>query len=142
MKIAVAGGTGTVGRHVVAAARDRGHDVAVLTRAEGVDVTTGEGLVAALTGVDTVIDVTNSMALRAKTARRFFEAATQHLLDAEQATGVGHHLALSIVGIDGIDSSYYAGKLAQERAVAAGSVPFTIARAASSTSSSGSCSRA
>ena len=61
MKIAVAGGTGTVGRHVVAAARDRGHDVIVLTRAEGVDVTTGEGLSTALVGADAVIDVTNAM---------------------------------------------------------------------------------
>lgn len=130
VKIAVAGGTGTVGRHVVEAARGRGHDVVVLTRADGVDVTTGKGLAAALTGVDTVIDVTNTMTMSAKTARKFFQSATRHLLDAEHAAGVGHHLALSIAGIDGIESSYYAGKLAQERVIAAGSVPFTIARAA------------
>lgn len=130
MRIAVAGGTGTVGRHVVAAARERGHDVVVLSRSDGVDVTTGRGLTAALAGADAVIDVTNTTTFFARTARRFFETATHHLLAAERANGVGHHVALSIVGIDNIDASYYAGKIAQERAVMAGDVPYTIARAA------------
>ncbi|MFJ3405087.1 SDR family oxidoreductase [Promicromonospora sp. NPDC090134] len=130
MKIAVAGGTGTVGRHTVAAARERGHDVVVLSRSDGVDVTTGRGLTAALTGVDAVIDVTNTTTFFARKARRFFETATHHLLAAERTTGVGHHVALSIVGIDNIDASYYAGKIAQERAVMAGDAPYTIARAA------------
>lgn len=129
MRIAVAGGTGTVGRHVVTAARNRGHDVIVLARSRGADVSTGQGLVSALTGVDAVIDVTNKSTLSATAAREFFELATRHLLEAEEATGVGHHVALSIVGIDDIDASYYAGKLAQERAVASGRVPHTIARA-------------
>jgi len=130
MKIAVAGGTGTVGRHVVAAARERGHDVTVLTRSKGVDVTTGAGLVEALVGIEAVIDVTNLTTLSAKAARQFFQTATRNLLAVEERTGVAHHVALSIVGIDRIDASYYAGKLAQERAVAAGPVPYTIARAA------------
>ncbi len=130
MRIAVAGGTGTVGRYVVGAAQERGHDVVVLTRASGVDVVTGAGLGAALAGVDAVVDVTNTMTLSATKARQFFETATRHLLDAEEAARVGHHVALSIVGIDGIDASYYAGKRAQERAVEAGRVPFTTARAA------------
>jgi uncharacterized protein YbjT (DUF2867 family) len=130
VRIAVAGGTGTVGRHVVRAATDRGHEVSILSRASGIDVTTGEGLVAALADVDAVIDVTNRTTLSAGAARGFFEAATKRLLAAERATGVSHHVALSIVGIDGLDSSYYAGKLAQERAIAAGDVPHTIARAA------------
>ncbi|MEV0890002.1 SDR family oxidoreductase [Promicromonospora sp. MEB111] len=130
MRIAVAGGTGTVGRHVVAAARERGHDAVVLSRSDGVDVTTGRGLTAALHGVDVVIDVTNTTTFFASTARKFFETATHHLLAAERANGVGHHVALSIVGIDNIDASYYAGKIAQERAVMAGDVPYTIARAA------------
>lgn len=90
---------------------------------------TGVGLVDALQGVDAVIDVTNTTSLSAAKAKGFFETATRTLLAAEERAGVGHHVALSIVGIDGIDASYYAGKLAQERAVAAGSVPFTIARA-------------
>lgn len=129
MKIAVAGGTGTVGRHVVRSAAARGHEVSILSRAFGIDVTTGDGLLAGLSDVDAVIDVTNKVTLSAGAARAFFEAATRQLLAAEKAAGVGHHVALSIVGIDGIDSSYYAGKLAQERAVAAGDVPYTIARA-------------
>ncbi len=130
MRIAVAGGTGTVGRHVVSAAQARGHEVVVLSRATGVDVTTGAGLAQALQDADVVIDVTNHSTLSATKATEFFEAATRRLLEAEQATHVRHHVALSIVGIDDIDAGYYAGKLAQERAVAAGPVPFTIARAA------------
>lgn len=129
MRIAVAGGTGAVGRHTARAARERGHDVVVLSRADGVDVTTGRGLTAALRDVDTVVDVTNTTTFFARTSRRFFEAATHHLLAAGQANGVGHHVALSIVGIDGMDASYYAGKVAQERAVRAGQVPYTITRA-------------
>lgn len=119
-----------VGRHAVEAAQAAGHEVVVLSRSSGADVTAGVGLVGALRGVDAVIDVTNTTTLSAAKAIDFFETATRNLLAAEHAAGVGHHVALSIVGIDGIDSSYYAGKLAQERAVAAGSVPFTIARAA------------
>lgn len=130
MRIAVAGGTGTVGRHVVEAARAGGHEVVILTRHNGADVITGEGLSEALDGADAVIDVTNVFTLSAGKARQFFESATRNLMAAEKRAGVGHHIALSIVGIDAIDASYYAGKLAQERAVAAGDVPYTIARAA------------
>lgn len=130
MRIAIAGGTGTVGRHVVEAARAGKHDVVVLTRARGADVITGEGLTKALEGADAVIDVTNLVTTSAGRAREFFGTATRNLMKAEKAVGVGHHVALSIVGIDDIDSSYYAGKLAQERAVATGGVPYTIARAA------------
>ena len=130
MRIAVAGGTGTVGRFVVEAARAAGHDAVVLSRATGADVVTGRGLEAALAGADAVIDTTNAMSLSAKAASAFFTTASANLLAAEKAAGVGHHEALSIVGIDDIDASYYAGKLAQERTVQAGPVPFTIARAA------------
>lgn len=130
MRIAVAGGTGVVGRHVVEAARAAGHEVVVLSRSFGADVITGAGLDAALQGADAVIDVTNTTTLSAAKAVKFFETATRNLLAAESRAGVTHHVVLSIVGIDAIDASYYAGKLAQERAVAAGSVPFTIARAA------------
>lgn len=130
MRIAVAGGTGVVGRHVVGAAERAGHDVVVLARSRGVDVLSGEGLAAALSDVDAVIDATNSgTTLSTKKSTSFFETATGNLLAAESSAGVGHHVALSIVGIDDIDASYYAGKLAQERMVASGAVPFTIARA-------------
>lgn len=129
MKIAVAGGTGTVGRHVVAAAAARGHDLLTLSRRAGHDLETGAGLAGALDGVDAVIDVTSVVTTSARRSRAFFTTVTDHLFRAERDAGVGHHVALSIVGIDGIDAAYYAGKLAHERAVAAGSVPHTILRA-------------
>lgn len=130
MLIAVAGGTGVVGRHVVAAAHEHGHRTVVLSRGTGADVTTGVGVAEALTGVDALIDVTNIQTLSAGPARKFFETATHHLLTAEASAGVAHHVTLSIVGIDDLDQSYYAGKLAQERILAQAQVPSTIVRAA------------
>lgn len=124
MRIAVAGGTGVVGRHVVEIARARGHEVTVLARSQGVDLTTGEGL--NLTGIDAVVDVTSIQTTSARAATRFFTAVTGHLLAAERAAGVGHHLVLSIVGVDEAPFGYYAGKAAQERLVQAGGVPWTI----------------
>lgn len=129
MKIAIAGGTGTVGRLVVDAAQERWHEVVVLTRSNGVDVTAGSGIVAALAGVDVVIDVLNVTTLKKAEAVAFYETTTENLLDAERQAGVAHHVALSIVGIDTSPSGYYEGKLAQERGVKAGQVPWTILRA-------------
>ena len=129
MRIVVAGATGTVGRHVVREARRRGHDVVPLSRASGQDVTTGAGLVDAMAGADVVIDASSQMTMSTKKSTAFFTAATRNLLNAESTAGVGHHIALSIVGIDDIDTGYYAGKLAQERLVSEGPVPWTIARA-------------
>jgi uncharacterized protein YbjT (DUF2867 family) len=129
MRIAVAGGTGVVGRHVVAVARERGHDVVVLARAEGVDLTTGSGLAERLRGVDAVVDTTSIATQRRKRAEAFFGGVTRHLLDAEVHAGVGHHVVLSIVGIDGVDTGYYAGKRLQERMVADGPVPWSLLRA-------------
>lgn len=130
MRIAVAGGTGTVGQHVTRTAREAGHDVVVLSRRQGADVLTGQGVARALAGADAVIDVTSIMTLSQKKATAFFETGTRTLLTAGARVGVGHHVVLSIVGIDGIDTGYYGAKLAQERAVAAGAVPSTIVRAA------------
>lgn len=129
MRIAVAGGTGRVGSHVAEIARERGHDVAVLTRSRGVDLVTGRGLAAALDGTDAVIDVVSVDTLDAKKSVGFFETTTRALLDAEAAASVGHHVALSIVGIDRAPEGYYAGKLAQERLIENGPVPWTILRA-------------
>jgi len=129
MKVAVAGGTGTVGRYVVEAARDRGLDITLLTRSSGVDLITGKGLRPALEGVDAVIDVSNLTTLSAKKATSFFTTVTTNLLRAEREASIGHHVALSVVGIDAIDSSYYAGKLAQERAIDAFGMPYTLMRA-------------
>lgn len=128
MRIAVAGGTGTVGRYAVQTAHARGHEVVLLTRGNGVDVLRGSGLEQALVDVDVVIDTLNSTTLSTKQAVEFFETASRQLLAAEKRSGVGHHIALSIVGIDNIDSSYYAGKLAQERLVEASDLPHTIVR--------------
>jgi uncharacterized protein YbjT (DUF2867 family) len=130
LKIGIAGATGTVGRLLVDAATARGHEVVGLSRSSGVDVFTGSGLIGVLEGTQAVIDVTNTTALSARTARRFFETSTGNLLDAEERVGVTHHLTLSIVGIDQIDAAYYAGKLAQERSVAKARVPYTIVRSA------------
>ena len=129
MKIAVAGGTGAVGRHVVDVAHERGHDVVVLTRSTGVDLVAGHGLDAVLAGVDAVIDVASVQTVSAKAARRFFGVATRNLFAAEEAAGVRHHLALSIVGVDDASYGYYAGKLLQEQLVEAGRVPWTLLRA-------------
>lgn len=129
MRIAVAGGTGVVGRHVVEAARRRGHDVVVLSRSEGVDLTTGSGLAERLEGVDAVIDTSNQISQKRAESEAFFGGVTRTLLAAEQAAGVRHHLVLSIVGVEDVDSGYYAGKRLQEDLVAAGDVPWTVLRA-------------
>ena len=128
-KIVVAGATGVVGRHVVTQARAAGHDVVPLSRSSGQDVVTGAGLAAAMAGADVVIDVTSVVTTSARTSVAFFRAATENLLAAEQAAGVGYHVALSIVGIDGETSGYYAGKVEQEQLVASGPVPWTVLRA-------------
>jgi uncharacterized protein YbjT (DUF2867 family) len=129
MKLAIAGGTGLVGRHVVASARGQGHEVVVLSRSVGVDVVSGSGLGDALTGVQTIVDVTNSPSQDEQLATDFFVAAAGSLQHAGAASGVEHIVTLSIVGIDEIPFGYYAAKLAHERAAGAGPVPATILRA-------------
>lgn len=129
MRIAVAGGTGVAGRQVVAELTAAGHEPVVLARSEGVDLMTGAGLDAALAGVDAVIDTVNLSTMRRARAVAFFESVTRNLLAAEERAGVGHHIALSIVGIERVGHGYYQGKIAQERAVAAGPVPWTVLRA-------------
>ncbi|MEV0610161.1 SDR family oxidoreductase [Polymorphospora rubra] len=129
MRIAVAGGTGAVGRHVVDVLRGRGHEPVVLSRSNGVDLVAGTGLGRPLDGVRAVVDVTSVQTRSAPEAERFFEAVTANLLAAGAAAGVRHHLALSIVGVDRAPVGYYAGKVAHERAVENGPVPWTILRA-------------
>lgn len=129
MRFVVSGATGMVGRHVVQCAGAAGHTVVPLSRSTGQDVGTGAGLAAAMAGADAVIDVSNVTTAATKAAVAFFTGATQHLLDAERASGVRHHVALSIVGIDGQTSGYYAGKLAQEELLAASPAPWTLLRA-------------
>ncbi len=129
MRIAVAGGTGTIGSEVVAAIRARGDEAVVLSRSTGVDVRTGEGLAAALEGVDALVDTANVSSLSAKGSIAYFTETTRTMLAAEREAGVGHHVLLSIVGVDEAPFGYYAGKVAQEREVEAGGVPWTTLRA-------------
>ena len=128
-RIAVAGGTGVVGQHVVDRIRALGHEPVVLARSTGVDVTTGAGLAVALDGVDAVVDATNVTTVARSKAVRFFETATTNLLAAEQAAGVRHHVVLSIVGIDRVDFGYCIGKRRQEEVALAGPVPTSVLRA-------------
>lgn len=125
MKIAVAGGTGVVGRHVVDVARERGHDVVVLTRSAGVDLTTGAGLAERLAGVDAVVDTSNQTSQKRAESEAFFGGVTRSL----QAAGAPNVVALSIVGVDVVPSGYYAGKRLQERLLAEGAVPWSVLRA-------------
>jgi uncharacterized protein YbjT (DUF2867 family) len=129
MRVAVAGGTGAVGRHVVRALAERGHAHVVLSRSTGVDLMTGEGLDAALEGVDAVIDVASVQTLSPRVSLEFFGTTTRRLLAAERAAGGIHHIALSIVGAAEIDAAYYAGKAEQERLVQASGAPWSILRA-------------
>jgi uncharacterized protein YbjT (DUF2867 family) len=120
MRIAVIGGTGTVGRPTVRALREAGHDVVVGARSAGVDVLTGEGLDDALAGVGAVIDVTNAWAATPEEAREVFGVATERLLEAGRRAGVVHHVLLSIAGIDRVEgNAHYAGKRRQEELVEA-----------------------
>lgn len=130
MRIAVAGGTGVVGRYVVDAVRENGDQPLVLSRSTGVDLITGEGLDAALAGVDAVIDVSNIETLSRKKATEFFTTATRNLLAAEQRAGVRHHVLLSIINVDRVSLGYYRAKLAQEEVALAGAIPTTVLRAA------------
>lgn len=129
MRVAVAGGTGVVGQHVVSLAVQRGHEVVVLARSQEVDLTTMGDLAHRLEGVDAVVDVSGTRTQQRRAAWAFFTAVTGTLLGAEERAGVGHHLALSIVGIDRVDTGYYAAKVAQEHAVVHGPVPWSILRA-------------
>ncbi|MEV4620374.1 SDR family oxidoreductase [Asanoa sp. NPDC049573] len=130
MRVAVIGGTGLVGRHTVDALRAGGHDAVAVSRRSGVDLSTGEGLDAALDGVEAVIDVCNTNATDRAEVERFFAAETENLLAAEQRAGVGHHVLLSIAGVDSVTgNAHYAGKRVQQAMVSDGAIPWTIVAA-------------
>ncbi|MCV7178333.1 SDR family oxidoreductase [Mycolicibacterium sphagni] len=128
MRIAIAGATGNIGARTAAALGDEGHDVVPISRSLGVDLLTGEGLDAALHGVDAVIDAISSPPVGPDETREYFATTTTNLLDSEQRAGVNHHVLLSIVGIHRIHggTAHYVGKREQERLVEAGPVPWTI----------------
>lgn len=129
MRIAVAGGTGVVGRYVVESATAAGHEIVVLARSTGVDLCSGAGLMAALDGVEAVVDATNPATTEEAPATQFFTASTANLHRAGAAQGVGHLVVLSIVGIDRVPAGYYAAKAAHEQAALDGPVPATVLRA-------------
>jgi uncharacterized protein YbjT (DUF2867 family) len=127
MRIAVAGATGNIGALTVTALQRGGHDVVRISRSLGVDLVTGDGLDAALAGVEAVVDATSTTATDPVETVAFFGTATRNLLAAEERAGVRHHVLLSIVGVAHIEgNAHYAGKREQERLVAAGPVPWTI----------------
>ncbi|WP_435198543.1 SDR family oxidoreductase [Janibacter sp. GS2] len=119
MRIAVAGGTGVIGRRVVEQARAEGHEAVVLARSTGVDLLQGEGLDAHLAGADTVIDATSVQTMSGRTSMDFFRTVTQHLITAGRRCGVRHHVAVSIIGATEAPFSYYSGKQVQENLVLA-----------------------
>jgi uncharacterized protein YbjT (DUF2867 family) len=125
-RIAVAGATGRVGRHVVDVLGERGHDVVAISRSNGVDVITGDGLAAALAGVEVVIDTATGPSPEQAAATGFFTTATQNLKRA----GVQKLVVVSIIGTDKYTAGYGAAKLAHERAALAGPIPARILRAA------------
>lgn len=128
MRIAVAGATGHIGTLTVAGLERAGHDVVGISRKQGVDLISGEGLDAALAGVDAVVDASNGPGdLGVEETAAWFGGATANLLAAEERAGVRHHVLLSIAGIHRVTgNAHYAGKREQERLVEAGTVPWTI----------------
>jgi uncharacterized protein YbjT (DUF2867 family) len=129
-KIAVAGATGRVGRHVVDLLEGRGHDVVGISRSLGVDVVTGEGLAEALAGVETVIDAATAASPEQQTATEFFTASTRNLQQLGEQAGVERIVVVSIIGIDRFTGGFLAAKKAHEQAMLAGPIPVRILRAA------------
>src|ERR1700754_539970 len=128
MKIVVIGGTGLIGSKTVAILRQGGHQVVAASPQSGVNTLTGEGLDDALAGAQVVVDLANSPSFEDKAVLEFFKASEGNLLPAEEAAGVQHHVALSIVAIDRTDNGYFRAKLAQEKLVEASGIPYTIVR--------------
>ena len=129
MKIVVIGGSGLIGTKVVNKLREQGHEVVAASPASGVNTITGEGLAEALAGARVVVDLANSPSFEDKAVLEFFETSGRNLLAAEVAAGVGHHVALSVVGTDRLlESGYFRAKMAQEKLIKASKVPYTIVR--------------
>jgi uncharacterized protein YbjT (DUF2867 family) len=130
MKIVVVGGTGLIGSKLVKELRERGQEVVAASPASGVNSLTGEGLADALKGASVAIDVTNSPSWEDAAVLKFFETSTRNLLDYGAAAGVGHHVALSVVGTERLlESGFFRAKIAQENLIKASSIPSSIVRA-------------
>ncbi|MBA2937722.1 SDR family oxidoreductase [Paenibacillus sp. CGMCC 1.16610] len=130
MKIVVIGGSGLIGKKLVNNLRELGHDVVAASPSLGINSVTGEGLGEAISGAEVVVDVSNAPSWEDQAVLEFFETSTRNLLAAEAAAGVKHHVALSVVGTDGLlESGYFRAKMAQEEMIKASKVPYTIVRA-------------
>jgi uncharacterized protein YbjT (DUF2867 family) len=130
MKIVVIGGSGLIGKKVVMNLRQHGDEVVAASPSSGVNTVTGEGLAQALAGAQVVVDVANAPSWEDKAVMAFFETSGRNLLAAEAAAGVGHHVALSVVGTDRLlASGYFRAKMAQEKLIKASPIPYTIVRA-------------
>ncbi len=130
MKIVVIGGSGLIGSKLVKKFTELGHETIAASPHSGVNTLTGEGLAEALRGASVVVDVTNSPSFEEAASLNFFETSTRNLLDAEAAAGVGHHVALSVVGTDRLsESGYFRAKMAQEKLIAESSIPYSIVHA-------------
>ncbi len=129
MKIVVIGGSGLIGTKLVKLLRERGDEALPASPSSGVNSVTGEGLAEALAGAQVVVDVTNSPSWEDKAVLEFFERSTRNLLAAEAAAGVGHHVALSVVGTERLlQSGFFRAKIEQERLIKASKIPYTIVR--------------
>jgi uncharacterized protein YbjT (DUF2867 family) len=130
MKIVVIGGTGLVGSKLVNKLQKHGHEAVAASPNTGINSITGEGLADALKGASVVVDVTNSPSWEDAAVLKFFETSTRNLLTYEAAAGVGHHVAVSVVGTERLlESGFFRAKLAQENLIKASSIPYTIVRA-------------
>jgi len=127
MKIVVIGGSGLVGSKLVGLLRGKGHEVLAASPKSGVNTITRDGLAEALSGASVVVDVANSPSFEDKAVLEFFETSGRNLHAAEAAAGVGHHVALSVVGTERLpESGYFRAKAAQEKLIKASAIPYTI----------------
>jgi uncharacterized protein YbjT (DUF2867 family) len=130
MKIVVIGGTGLIGSKLVNKLQKDGHEAVAASPNSGVNTLTGEGLAEVLKGASVVVDVSNSPAWEDAAVLKFFETSTRNLLTYEVAAGVGHHVALSVVGTDRLsESGYFRAKIAQEKLIKESSIPYSIVHA-------------
>jgi uncharacterized protein YbjT (DUF2867 family) len=130
MKIVVIGGTGLIGSKLVTKLSALGHEAVPAAPNTGVNTLTGEGLAEVLAGASVVVDVSNSPSFEDAAVLDFFQTSTRNLLSYEAAAGVGHHVALSVVGTERLpDSGYLRAKVAQEKLIKEGSIPYSIIHA-------------
>ena len=130
MKIVVIGGSGLIGSKLVRKLVGHGHQAVPASPHSGVNTLTGEGLAEVLDSADVVVDVSNSPSLEDAAVLKFFETSTGNLLDAEAAAGVGHHVALSVVGTERLsESGYFRAKTAQEKLIKSSSIKYSIVHA-------------